>query len=473
LFPPTIVGGKKERGCFPRIKCGIAMTLENSKKAEEEIRKCQVGTPDTTDMKHLEIDFCGIHLKNPFLLAAGPATAYRDLMVRGLERGWAGAVTKTICQDKDLPRFVANRFACLPLVNSRLDSRLRGNDIKNKYRNDNKERECRQYYGFENIELISDCKASEWFQDLKEIAGEFPDRLLIASIMASGNDKAGWKWLAVECQKSGARMLELNLSCPHGMPEKGMGSVIGQDAELAKQVTQWVAEEVSIPVMVKLTPNVTDISVVAEAVVEGGAQAVSAINTVGCVMGVDLETLSPLPSVKGYSTSGGLSGPAVKPIALKAVSSIAKNVRVPISGMGGIANGWDAAEFMLLGARTVQLCSTVMFRGLGVIQELTDTLVRFMEKHSFRTVDDMVGKSLPKLVEYGKLDAEWRVAAVVNRKTCINCEKCMVSCKEAGFQAISMDAKKYPVIDDKLCTGCGLCVQVCPIFNCIRMVERS
>ena len=398
----------------------------------------------------LEIDFCGIHLKNPFLLAAGPATAYRDLILWGFEAGWAGAVTKTICQDKDLPTHVANRMACLPMPGPN--------------------KECRQYYGLENIELISDRPAKEWFQDLRAIAAKFPDRLLIASIMAGGNDPEGWKWLAGECQKAGAGMLELNLSCPHGMPEKGMGSVIGQDVELAARVAGWVMEEVSIPVMVKLTPNVTDISEVAKAVVEGGAQAVSAINTVSAVMGVDLETLSPIPTVKGYSTSGGLSGPAVKPIALKAVSSIAKSVNVPISGMGGIANGWDAAEFLLLGARTVQLCTTVMFKGFGVIQELTDTLSRFMEKHGFLTIEDIVGKSLPRLVEFGKLDINWRVVAVVNRKTCINCVKCFVSCKEAGFQAISMDTKKYPVVDEKLCTGCGLCVQVCPVGDCIRMV---
>ena len=422
-------------------------------------------------MNHLEIDFCGVHLRNPFLLAAGPATAYRDLIIRGLEMGWAGAVTKTICQDKDLPKHVANRFGCLPSPNPKMDSCLRRNDTK-EWESIPTEKECRQYYGLENIELISDRCAGDWFQDLKAIAKKCPDRLLIASIMAGGNDSEGWKWLARECQEAGVGMLELNLSCPHGMPEKGMGSVIGQDAELAAQVTRWVAEEVSIPVMVKLTPNVTDISEVAKAVVEGGAQAVSAINTVGAVMGVDLETLSPIPTIKGYSTSGGLSGPAVKPIALKAVSSIAKSVSVPISGMGGIANGWDAAEFMLLGAQTVQLCSTVMFKGFGVIQELTDTLSRFMEKHGFLTLEEMVGKSLPKLVEFRKLDVEWRVVAVVNRKTCINCEKCYVSCKEAGFQAISMDAKKYPVIDEKLCTGCGLCVQVCPVEDCIRMSER-
>jgi dihydropyrimidine dehydrogenase (NAD+) subunit PreA len=403
-------------------------------------------------MNHLEIDFCGIGLRNPFLLAAGPATAYRDLIMRGLDAGWAGAVTKTICQDKDLPKHVANRFACLPFPNPN--------------------KECRQYYALENIELTSDRRARDWFSDLKAISAKYPDRLLIASIMAGENDIEGWKWLGRECEQAGVKMLELNLSCPHGMPERGMGSVIGQDANLAKRVTWWVTEEVSIPVMAKLTPNVTDISLIAIAVAEGGAKAVSAINTVGAVMGVDLETLSPIPTVKGVSTPGGLSGPVAKPIALKAVSSIAKSISVPISGMGGIGNGWDAAEFLLLGARTVQLCSTVMFRGFGVIQELTDTLSRFMEKHGFQTVEDIVGKSLPRLVEFGKLDINWRVVAVVNRKTCINCVKCFVSCKEAGFQAISMDTKKYPVIDEKLCTGCGLCVQVCPIFNCIRMVEK-
>ncbi len=263
----------------------------------------------------LKTNFCGFEMMNPFMLSSAPPTGTGEMIKRAFEAGWGGAVTKTLGHDRDLMANVTPRLASLSFPG--------------------KSDEAKKLYGLQNIELITDRPLNIWLKEIEDIKKSYPKHLLIASIMAGGKDKTGWQELARMCQAAGADMLELNFSCPHGMPEKGMGAAIGQNPEIVKTATSWVKQACTIPVIAKMTPNITDIRVPARAAVDGGADAISAINTVAVITGIDLETLTPYPNVFGKSTHGGYSGPAIKPIALKAVANIASELHVPISGIGG------------------------------------------------------------------------------------------------------------------------------------------
>lgn len=397
----------------------------------------------------LSLRFCGIEMPNPFILSSGPPTGTGEMIKRAFEAGWGGAVTKTLGLNKDLMANVTPRLASLSFPG--------------------KTDEPKKLYGLENIELITDRRLELWLEEIKDIKGAYPHNLLIVSIMAGGNDREGWQELTRLCQEAGADMLELNFSCPHGMPEKGMGSAIGQNPDITGAVASWVKEVATVPVMAKMTPNITDIRFSARSAVEAGVDAISAINTVAAVMGVDLETLNPIPDVSGRSTHGGYSGPAIKPIALKAVSSIAADIKIPISGIGGIETWSDAAEFILLGSTTVQLCTAVMMRGYSIIEELSEGLLGFMEDHEFERIEEFVGKSVPKLTEHTSLGRDKRFVSTIDRSTCVKCNLCVVSCHDAGYQALKAGEDRIPVVDRESCTGCSLCVQVCPVWDCVRL----
>jgi dihydropyrimidine dehydrogenase (NAD+) subunit PreA len=400
----------------------------------------------------LSVEFCGIHLKNPFMLSSAPPTTTGEMMGRAFEAGWAGAVTKTLVTDAEGIVNVTPRLASLSFPGSAT--------------------EPKKLYAFENIELVTDRSLSVWLKEIEELRKKHPDHLVIASIMDDADKPDGWQYMARKCEEAGAQAIEINMSCPHGMPEMGMGSAIGQNPELAAKVTRWTVEAVDIPVMPKMTPNVTDVALVAKKCVEAGARAVSGINTVAAIIGVDLETLVPRPNVAGYSAHGGLSGPAVKPIALKAVANMAGVVNVPISGIGGINSWQDAAEFVLLGASTLQVCSAVMSRGYGIIEDLTDGLMNYMEDHDFERIADMVGLSLEKLVGQTELSREVKVASSINEELCVKCDLCYVSCRDAGYQAIQLKEDRTPWVDRDRCTGCSLCQHVCPVWDCVVMTPR-
>jgi dihydropyrimidine dehydrogenase (NAD+) subunit PreA len=242
--------------------------------------------------------------------------------------------------------------------------------------------------GLENIELISRQPLSLWLNEIQDIKQCFPHNILIASLMAEIR-KEQWQEMAVSLQKAGADALELNFSCPHGMPEKGLGSAIGQDEELTKLITSWVKTVVSIPVIVKLSPNVTDIGRLALAAQKGGADGLAAINTIQSLTSIDLDTFEPLPSVNGLSTFGGLSGPAVKPIGLRCVAQIAQASTLPISGMGGISSWKEAVEYILVGASNVQICTEVMLKGYGIIKGLSEGLTRYLKNKGFLEVNSL------------------------------------------------------------------------------------
>ena len=376
-----------------------------------------------------------ITLKNPFILASGPPTASGEMIRRAFTAGWGGAVIKTIRPDGMSIRDISPRFAAWKGAKGEL-------------------------LGFENFELLSKQTVSYWTGEIGSIKQEFPDHLLIASIMGD-TDPSSWEELATSVQDAGADALELNMSCPHGMPEAGVGSAIGQNPAMVRELTRMVTSVADVPVYVKLTPNITDISPAAQGAADGGADGISAINTIQCLLGVDIETFDPLPSVCGYSTPGGYSGPAVKPIGLKMVSQIAQTVHLPIMGIGGISRWQDAVEYILLGASAVQICTAVMWSGYGIIKGLNSGLSEYLTRKGYRSPDDIRGESLSRLSSHQAIDRKKRIHPVVSStEICARCGKCVIACRDGGYGALRM-TNDGPVVDESRCDGCGLCLLIC------------
>ncbi|HLP45420.1 MAG TPA: NAD-dependent dihydropyrimidine dehydrogenase subunit PreA [Candidatus Deferrimicrobium sp.] len=389
----------------------------------------------------ISVNFLGSHFHNPFILASGPPTRNGDMIREAFRNGWGGAVTKTIS-------FNPKKFL-----------RPRLHTLKNKNVN----------IGMENIELISDITVEEWAKQVKELKKEFVDRPIIASIMAPLHEKE-WQELAIIMSKAGADILELNVSCPHGKPEESMGSFIGQDPILTGKVTSWVKKVTPIPVIIKLTPNVTDISIIAKQSAENGADGFAAINTVSSLIGINIETYEPWPTVKGFSTFGGYSGPGIKPISLKCVAQIVTTSNLPVSGMGGIETWHDAVEFMLLGCSTVQLCTSVMWNGYGIITDLISGLRAYLRKKQVNSVTEIIGLSRDKITDFFSLEYNDTIVAKIG-ENCNLCGRCIIACRDGGYQAIRKENKKV-VVDSKQCAGCSLCTHICPNNN-ILMTEES
>ena len=325
----------------------------------------------------------GLELPNPFVIASGPPGTNGNVIARALNDGWGAVVCKTVSLDASKIVNVQPRY-----------SRLR-------------DRESREIYGWENIELISDRPLEVWLDEFKALKDSHPERVLIASIMEEYN-KSAWQEIVGRCEEAGVDALELNMSCPHGLPERKMGSAMGENPDLLEEVCGWVMEVAKRPVWVKLTPNITRIDDPARAALRAGCHGISAINTIRCVMGVDLETLRPVPTVEGYSTPGGYSGPAIRPVALSMCSEVATLIRSEfpgrtLSGIGGIETGDDATQFMLLGCDTVQVCTGVMKMGYRCVQKMKDDLLSFMHAHGFESLEDFRGTSLAYLSGHSDL----------------------------------------------------------------------
>jgi dihydroorotate dehydrogenase subfamily 1 len=335
--------------------------------------------------KDLSIVVNGLKFENPFVIGSGPPGTNKATIMKAFREGWGGVVAKTVSLDPSKVHNVAPRYGKL-------------------YSRENKE-----VIGFENIELISDRPIEDWIKDFKEIKAECPKGILIASIMEE-YDKRRWKELVKMCEDAGVDAFELNFSCPHGLPERRMGAAMGENPEIVGEVTSWVTSTTDIPVWAKMTPNVTDVNVSAFQAINAGADGISLINTILSVIGVDLETLRPMPTVKGFSTPGGYSGQAVRPIALRHTMKLAKAMQearlhdISISGMGGVERSSDAIEFMLLGAHTVQSCTAPMLQGYKMVHELKEGLEKFMIQHDFEKISDFVGLSLDFFTTHAHLN---------------------------------------------------------------------
>src|SRR5919198_54591 len=328
-------------------------------------------------MADLKTNFADIESPNPFWLASGPPTNTYGQVARAFDYGWGGAVWKTIGE---------------PIIN--VFSRYGSVDLGQN-----------RMMGFNNIELISDRPIADNLKEIAEVKRNYPKHAVIASLMVESK-RTAWHEMVKQTEDTGADGIELNFGCPHGMSERGMGSAVGQVPDYTCQIVAWVKEVATIPVIVKLTPNVTDITYIARAAVTGGADALSLINTINSIVGVDLTTFEPQPAVAGKSSHGGYCGPAVKPIALHLVAAVAGDpaVTVPISGIGGIATWRDAAEFIALGAGSVQVCTAVMHYGFRIVEDMIEGLSNFLDEKGMRSVNELRGKALPAFVEWGELD---------------------------------------------------------------------
>ncbi|MCL5046417.1 MAG: NAD-dependent dihydropyrimidine dehydrogenase subunit PreA [Actinobacteria bacterium] len=391
----------------------------------------------------LSINFCGVRFPHPFTLAAAPPTDDAEMVARGFEAGWAAAVLKTTSVESEEVSLVYPMMAGLDHEDKRL-------------------------IAMENIDLISEHHIDRVEKNVRYLKKEFPNKVLIASIM--GARKEHWQELVTRLEAAGVDLIECSFSCPHGMPERGMGSTIGQDPELTERTARWVKEAAKrAPVVIKLTPQIADITSTARAVKRSGADGVCAINTVKSLMGVDLETFIPYPQVAGHSTYGGMSGPAIKPIALRCVAEIARAVDIPIAATGGIGTWRDGAEFLLVGARNLQVCTAVMRHGYRVIEDLLDGLSNYLERKGFQSVEELVGLALPKIVEHSHLPRGKKVVATINRELCTRCDVCYLSCRDGGHQAIEIRAEREPLVLEEKCFGCAMCTLACPVPGCITM----
>jgi dihydropyrimidine dehydrogenase (NAD+) subunit PreA len=418
----------------------------------------------------------GIQSPNPFWLASAPPANCSEQVMRAFDAGWGGAVWKTIGE---------------PITN--VSSRYSSVDWNGQ-----------RMMGLNNIELISDRPIETNLREIAEVKKRYPKHAVIASLMVESKRET-WHDIVQRSEDAGADGLELNFGCPHGMSERGMGSAVGQVPEYTEMITGWVKEKARTPVLVKLTPNITDIRQIARAAKRAGADGLSAINTINSITGVDLDTLEPRPNVDGLSSHGGYCGPAVKPIALNMVHQLQNDAasRLPISGIGGIGTWRDAAEFILLGCGTVQVCTAAMHYGYRIVEDMIDGLQNWMCEKGFAGIEDFRGLSAPKVTDWNHLNLNFKIVARIHEEKCIGCELCYIACWDGAHQCIHLNGAhatppeveaasrarisvtpipkldrgvashaahtRIPRVDEEECVGCNLCALVCPVENCITM----
>lgn len=402
-------------------------------------------------MADLTTTFLGITSPNPFWLASAPPTDKEYNVRRAFEAGWGGVVWKTLGE------------AGPPVVNVNGPRYgvIHGAD--------------RRLLGLNNIELITDRPLEVNLEEITRVKKDYPDHTLITSIMVPCEEDS-WKRILDRVAETGCDGIELNFGCPHGMSERGMGAAVGQVPEYIQMVTEWCKTHYNRPVIVKLTPNVTDIRKPARAAKAGGADAVSLINTINSITSVNLDSFAPEPTIDGKGTHGGYCGPAVKPIALNMVAEIARDAEtrgLPISAIGGVTTWRDAAEFMALGAGNVQVCTAAMTYGFKVVEEMKRGLSQWMDEKGYARTSDFIGRAVPNVTDWQYLNLNYITKARIDQEACIKCGRCYAACEDTSHQAIAMSPeRKFEVIDAE-CVACNLCVDVCPVEDCITMEQLA
>ena len=399
-------------------------------------------------MPTLNSTFAGIKSPNPFWLASAPPTDKEYNVVRAFEAGWGGVVWKTLGLDPHIVNVNGPRYGA-----------VWGPD--------------RSLMGLNNIELITDRPLGINLREIKAVKDAYPDRAVVVSLMVPC-DEQSWQGILPQVEDTNADGVELNFGCPHGMSERGMGAAVGQVPEYIEMVTRWVKANTRMPVIVKLTPNITDIRYPARAAKKGGADAVSLINTVSSITSVNLDSFSPEPMIDGKGTHGGYCGPAVKPIALNMVAEIARDSEtsdLPISGIGGISTWRDATEFFLLGAGNVQVCTAAMTYGFRIVSELQSGLMEWLENKDFKDPTECKGLAVGNVTDWQNLNLNYVTKARIDQDLCIKCGRCYAVCEDTSHQAIVIKSgRTFEVIDEE-CVACNLCVNVCPVEGCITMEQ--
>ena len=402
-------------------------------------------------MADLTSDFIGIKSPNPFWLASAPPTDKEYNVRRAFEAGWGGVVWKTLGEEG--PPIVN--------VNGPRYGAIWGAD--------------RRLLGLNNIELITDRPLQTNLDEIRRVKRDYPDHAVVVSIMVPCEEQA-WKDILPRVEDTGCDGIELNFGCPHGMSERGMGAAVGQVPDYVEMVAAWCKQYSKMPVIVKLTPNITDIRKPAMAAMNGGADAVSLINTISSITSVNLDSMSPEPSIDGQGAHGGYCGPAVKPIALNMVAEIARSpemANLPISGIGGVTTWRDAAEFMALGAGNVQVCTAAMTYGFHIVQEMISGMSQWMDEKGYTSTSQIVRSAVPNVCDWQDLNLNYITKARIDQDKCIGCGRCYASCEDTSHQAIDMEMgeggqRVFTVKDDE-CVACNLCVNVCPVDDCITM----
>ena len=398
-------------------------------------------------MADLSCDFVGIRSPNPFWLASAPPTDKAYNVNRAFEAGWGGVVWKTLGFDPPVVN-VSSRYGAVQWNGQRLA-------------------------GFNNIELITDRPLKVNLDEIRQVKRDWPDRAMVVSLMVPC-DEDSWKRILPPVEDTGCDAVELNFGCPHGMSERGMGSAVGQVPEYIEMVARWVKQHTRLPCIVKLTPNITDVRKPARAAFEGGADAVSLINTINSITSIDLDLMAPTPTVDGKGTHGGYCGPAVRPIALNMVAEIARDPAThgkPISAIGGIGTWRDAAEFIALSAGTVQVCTAAMHYGFRIVDDMIVGLSNWMDAKGYRSIEDFRGRAVGNVTDWQFLNLKYDIKARIDQDKCIKCGLCHIACEDTAHQAIAKekDGRRHFEVIDAECVGCNLCMHVCPVENCITM----
>jgi dihydropyrimidine dehydrogenase (NAD+) subunit PreA len=416
-------------------------------------RSTLICQPKEISMADLRSNFVGIKSPNPFWLASAPPTDKEYNVVRAFKAGWGGVVWKTLGEDPHIVNVNGPRYGAIHSGDRRL-------------------------LGLNNIELITDRPLQTNLDEIKRVKRDWPDRAMVVSLMVPC-EELNWANILKRVEETDCDGVELNFGCPHGMSERGMGSAVGQVPEYIEMVARWCKANTRMPVIVKLTPNITDVRKPARAAKQGGADAVSLINTINSIMGIDLDNFAPEPTIDGKGTHGGYCGPAVKPIALSMVSEIARDKEtqgLPISGIGGITNWRDALEFILLGAGTAQVCTAAMTYGFKIVQEMVSGLEQWMDERGYSRLDELIGKAVPNVTDWQYLNLNYVTKARIDQDKCIQCGRCYAACEDTSHQAISnapKNGKRHFEVIDEECVACNLCIEVCPVESCITMVRLT
>lgn len=395
----------------------------------------------------LSINFCGVKFENPFCLSSSPVGYHAEMCARAFDAGWGGIVYKTLGLEKSFKVVMPS-------------PRLNAYNVGDK-----------RFVGLQNAEQITDRPIKDNIKDLEWLKKSYPNKVLISSIMGFSDDD--WAELAKMSEDAGADLLELNFSCPQ-MAHKNAGHRVGQDFHAVAAFTEVVKKASKLPVIAKMTPNITDMVPVALSAKKGGADAISAINTLRAITEIDINNFTPLPNIHGNSSPTGFSGPSAKPIALRFVSELynSKQLNLPISGIGGIETWIDALHFLLLGATNLQVTTGIMKYGYRIVEDMIEGLGDYMIERNIQSLDEIIGKAAKKIVDPSEFNTRYQAVSIVDETKCIGCGQCYISCQDGANQAMKFDsATRKATVNEERCLGCMLCKHVCPVWDCITYKE--